>query len=66
MVYVLLQAIGLTEIILLLVIFGFGALFVWLMVKLFASRFGNSKRCPHCAEMIKAEANLCRFCGREI
>ena len=24
------------------------------------------KKCPHCAELIKIEANVCRFCGREV
>ncbi len=24
------------------------------------------KKCPHCAEFIKTEANVCRFCGREV
>lgn len=26
---------------------------------------GESRKCPFCAEIIKAEATICRFCGRE-
>ena len=26
----------------------------------------GGKKCPHCAEIIKEEAKVCRFCGREI
>lgn len=27
---------------------------------------GNSKRCPFCAEIIKKQAVVCRFCGRDL
>lgn len=26
----------------------------------------STKTCPHCAEVIKAEAKICRFCQREL
>lgn len=28
-------------------------------------RSGGMKKCPHCAELVKTEATVCRFCNRE-
>lgn len=30
------------------------------------SRGDISRKCPHCAESIKAEAKVCRYCGRDV
>lgn len=27
---------------------------------------GGARRCPHCAELIRREAKVCRFCGRDV
>lgn len=27
---------------------------------------GECKKCPHCAELIKIDANVCKHCGRDV
>jgi hypothetical protein len=31
-----------------------------------AAARGAGRKCPHCAEIVKADAKVCRFCGRDL
>jgi predicted amidophosphoribosyltransferase len=31
-----------------------------------AIHFASTKRCPHCAERVKIDANVCKHCGRDV
>jgi hypothetical protein len=42
-----------------------GVLIVALLPALHSEASGERK-CPHCAEWVKREASVCRFCGRDI
>ena len=29
-------------------------------------RRGTARKCPHCAEVVRPDARVCRFCGRDL
>lgn len=61
---------GGAEIVVLLVLCGVPALVIagvaWYLIARSRHQAQTTRNCPYCAETIKKEATVCRFCGREV
>jgi hypothetical protein len=61
-----LETLGTSETILLIALGIPFLVAVGLVAFLFTLRKAKLKKCPFCAEWIKPEAVVCRFCGRDL
>ena len=60
-------SLGISELLIILV--GVAVVFgIVLAIVMIAKKMDNSgkKRCPYCAELIQAQAQICRFCNRPV